>query len=100
MHIYSAHKNVLFTVLSQVILSLTLVLCVIITVVQLSGVEGNLLASAAVSCYAVFLAFSAVSSILLVVSYMYFIIVSYTFSLSNGVTTNVCSIDKNQQYVL
>eukprot|EP00953_Heterococcus_sp_UTEX-ZZ885_P006059 3739-Heterococcus_DN1.PRE.2 len=44
---------------SEVILSLTLVLCVIITVVQLSGVEGNLLASAAVSCYAVFLAFSA-----------------------------------------
>jgi heme/copper-type cytochrome/quinol oxidase subunit 4 len=61
--------------LSQVILSLTLVLCVIITVVQLSGVEGNLLASAAVSCYAVFLAFSAVSSTLQLITYMHLITV-------------------------
>ena len=36
-------------------------LCVIVTIAQLSGTEGNLLASALVSAYAVFLAFSAVS---------------------------------------
>jgi Serine incorporator (Serinc) len=72
----SIDSHVLFAMLSQVILSLTLVLCVIITVVQLSGVEGNLLASAGVSCYAVFLAFSAVSSTLQLVTYMYPIIIS------------------------
>jgi Serine incorporator (Serinc) len=71
----SVDLHVLFAMLSQVILSLTLVLCVIITVVQLSGVEGNLLASAAVSCYAVFLAFSAVSSTLQLITYMHLITV-------------------------
>ncbi len=46
---------------NDVILSLTLVLCVFAIVLQLSGDEGNLLTSGVVALYAVFMAYSAVS---------------------------------------
>ncbi len=46
---------------NDVILSLTLVLCLTAIVLQLSGDAGNLLTSGVVVLYAVFLAYSAVS---------------------------------------
>ncbi|CAM9286446.1 unnamed protein product [Phaeothamnion confervicola] len=46
---------------NDLILSITLILCVVLTALQLSGDQGNLLASAIVAGYAVFLAYSSVS---------------------------------------
>ncbi len=46
---------------NDVILSLTLVLCIMAVILQLSGNEGNLLTSSVVVMYAVFMAYSAVS---------------------------------------
>lgn len=46
---------------NELVISLTLILAVAVTLLQLSGGEGNLLASAVVTAYATFLCFSAVS---------------------------------------
>ncbi|CAM9823121.1 unnamed protein product, partial [Discosporangium mesarthrocarpum] len=46
---------------NDLIISLTLILSVVLTVIQLSGEQGNLLASSLVTAYATFLCFSAVS---------------------------------------
>eukprot|EP00904_Undaria_pinnatifida_P010895 jgi/Undpi1/6936/HiC_scaffold_21.g09410.m1 len=46
---------------NELVISLTLILALAVTVIQLAGGEGNLLASAVVTAYATFLCFSAVS---------------------------------------
>lgn len=57
----AALYNMLWSLVPQAIISLTLVLLVVMTGLQLAGSEGNLLTSAVVAAHAVFLGYSAVS---------------------------------------